>query len=89
MKICEPLVISLEERAVSWVSLAGSPGVQRHLHQGCLAAEPSGQSQQTLQHSCKSDGDSLFRVFENDGLVSLVWSRCFLHLCCKPAIPHR
>ena len=72
MKIHEPLVISLEQSAVSWVSLASSPGVQPYLHRGCLAAKPSGQTQQTPQCSCKSDVESLFHVFENDGLVSLV-----------------
>lgn len=72
MKRHEPLVMSSEERAVSWVSLAGSPGVQHYLHQGFSAGKPSGQTQQTPQRSCKSDVESLFPVFENDGLVSLV-----------------
>lgn len=89
MKIQEPLVTSLEERAVSWVSLAGSPGVQRYLHQGCVAAEPSGQTQRTAQCPCRSDVERPFHLSESRGLVVRVRSRCFPQFRCKPAIPAR
>lgn len=82
MKIHEPL----EERAVSWVSLAGSPAVHCCLHQGCSPAEPYGCTQCAGVLQCLSDVGSLFHVFENDGLLSLMWSRSFLYMCCKPAI---